>query len=126
MRRLSEQAAEILAGLHNKKLWHSNLKASDFIVSGNGPEDYRIVLTDMEGIKQYFLRKEARRMQMLSHLAASAMAIPAVRRTDYLRMFKVYCQKADIPDTPFRKDVYRMLTQEALAEFQSIGRRQKT
>jgi serine/threonine protein kinase len=114
--RLTEQMAEILAGLHNKGLWHRDAKTTNFIVTGDSPDNYRLVLTDLDGIKQYSARRESCQMRALWQLAASAMTLSSMRRTDYLRMFKAYCDKTAIPPEQ-RGELFRELAAKARAKF---------
>jgi serine/threonine protein kinase len=113
---LSEQIAEIFAVLDKKGLWHRDAKATNFIVSGHSPDEYRPVLTDMDGIKQYSVRRRSCQMRPLWQLAASVMSVPEVLRTDYLRMFRAYCEKAAIPAEQ-RRQLLRELAAKALAKY---------
>jgi serine/threonine protein kinase len=114
--RLTEQMAEILAGLHEHGLFHRDAKATNFIVSGDGADNYRLVLTDLDGIKQYSVRRETCQMRSLWQLASSVMMLPDIRRTDYMRMFTAYCEKLDIPRAS-RKDIFRRLAEKAGAKY---------
>jgi hypothetical protein len=113
--RLSEQIAEIFAVLHKKGLWHRDAKATNFIVSGRSPDEYRPVLTDMDGIKQYSVRRRSCQMRPLWQLAASVMGLPGIGRTDYLRMFRAYCEKTGIP-VEHRRELLRELIRKAQAK----------
>ncbi|MFH1370310.1 MAG: lipopolysaccharide core heptose(II) kinase RfaY [Planctomycetota bacterium] len=123
IKRLTGQMAEILAVLHERGMFHRDTKATNFIVSGNGPNNYKVVLTDLDGIKQYSARREEYQMRALWRLAASVMGIPNVRRTDYLRMFRAYCDIADIP-TDQRRELFRELAAKALAKYGSNSQSQ--
>lgn len=118
MRRLANQTAEILAGLHERGLWHRDAKSTNFIVSGNGLDNYRLVLTDLDGIKQYFVRRKICQMRALWQLAASVMYLRGVYRTDYLRMFRAYCDKTGIPAEQ-RGTLFRELAAKARAKYES-------
>jgi hypothetical protein len=117
VRRLSEQIAEIFAGLHKNRLWHRDAKATNFIVCGDRPGNYRVVLTDMDGIRQYFVRRKECQMRGLWQLAASVMGLKTVRRTDYLRVFRAYCEAVGIPAAE-RPAIFRELSEKAQAKFQ--------
>lgn len=113
--RLTEQMAEILAGLHEHGMFNRDAKATNFIVSGNGVDNYRLVLTDLDGIKQYSARRESCQMRALWQLASSVMRLPGISRTDYLRVFKAYCDRTAIP-TEQRGQLFRELAAKALAK----------
>ena len=115
--KLSEQIAGIFAELHKNNLWHRDAKASNFVVSKNGNGEYRVVITDVDGIKRYFSHSDERQMQGLWQLAASVMGLPGITRTDYLRTFKKYCDKAAIAGK-HRGDIFRRLSQKAQAKYE--------
>ncbi len=115
MSHLSEQIAEIFAVLDKKGLWHRDAKATNFIVSGHSANEYRPVLTDMDGIKQYSVSRKSCQMRALWQLAASVMALAGVWRTDYLRMFRTYCEKAGVP-AEHRRELLRELIRRAQAK----------
>jgi serine/threonine protein kinase len=118
MSRLTEQMAEILAGLHEHRMFNRDAKATNFIVTGNGVDNYRLVLTDLDGIKQYSARRESCQMRALWQMAASVMGLPGISRTDYLRMFSAYCEKLDIPRES-RKGIFRGLAEKAGAKYRN-------
>jgi heptosyltransferase I len=113
--RLSDRLAEIFTSLHRNGLWHRDAKATNFVVSGNGLDNYRLVLTDMDGIKQYFVRRKTCQMRALWRLAASVMPLSSVRRADYLRVFKTYCEKTGLPAAQ-RANIFRQLVRKAQAK----------
>ncbi len=102
-RRLAERIAGVFADLHKNGLWHRDAKATNFIVSRRNPGDYEVVPADMDGIKPYFIRSQKKQMRALWQLGASVMNLPNIRRTDYLRLFKAYCEKAGIPKEKHRQ-----------------------
>lgn len=114
--RLTEQMADILGGLHERGLYHRDAKATNFMVAGNGPDNYRLVLTDLDGIKQYFGRRKECQMRPLWRLASSVMGLANIRRTDYLRMFRAYCERVGIP-VEQRGELLRELAAKASAKF---------
>jgi serine/threonine protein kinase len=116
--RLTEQMAEILAVLHEHGMFNRDAKATNFIVSGNSVDNYRLVLTDLDGIKQYSARCESCQMRALWQLAASVMELPGISRTDYLRMFYAYCERVDIPRES-RKGIFRGLAEKARAKYRN-------
>jgi len=116
MRELSGKMAEIFAELHKNNLWHRDAKATNFVVNQDDDGEYAVTITDVDGIKQYLSRSEDRQMQGLWQLAASVMGLAGITRTDYLRMFEIYCDEVRIPDEG-RGDIYRRLAQKAQAKF---------
>lgn len=114
IKRLAGQMAEILAVLHERGMYHRDTKATNFIVSGKDPHSYKVVLTDLDGIKQYSAGGEEHQKRALWRLGASVMGIASVNRTDYMRMFRAYCDVADIP-TDQRKGLFRELAERASA-----------
>ncbi|MDD5381654.1 MAG: glycosyltransferase family 9 protein [Phycisphaerae bacterium] len=119
---LSNQLASILATLHKNGLWHRDSKANNFLVTPQGGDKYKVLLTDMDGIKPYRLRREACRLRSLWQLAASLMSIPAVSRTDYLRFFLDYCNLTDIAPSQ-RREIYRQLAEMAKAKYRRLTRK---
>ena len=116
MREVSGRMAEIFAELHKNNLWHRDAKATNFVVNQDGEGEYCVTITDVDGIKQYFSHSEDRQMQGLWQLAASVMGLAGITRTDYLRMFEIYCDEVRIPDEQ-RGDIYRRLAQKAEAKY---------
>jgi serine/threonine protein kinase len=118
---LSEQLAEIFAGLHKKGLWHRDAKATNFVVY-EGDEGYQVAITDVDGIKQYLFCKKSRQMQWLWQLAASVMELGVVNRTDFLRMLRAYCEKAGVPESQER-EIFGELIKKAEAKYRRNQRK---
>jgi tRNA A-37 threonylcarbamoyl transferase component Bud32 len=116
MQGLSRQMAGIFAGLHKNNLWHRDAKATNFVVNQGSEGDYRITITDVDGIKQYLSRSEERQMQGLWQLASSVMGLAGITRTDYLRMFEIYCDEVGIAIAR-RRDIYCRLAEKAQTKF---------
>jgi len=108
----SHQLAAILASLHKNGLWHRDSKASNFIVTKDTENKYRILLADMDGIKRYFLRRRSRQFRSLWQLAASMLPVSAINRTDYLRTFTAYCNLVGLELSQCRR-IYRELANRA-------------
>ncbi len=123
MRELSSRMAEIFAELHKNNLWHRDAKATNFVVNQDSDGEYRVTITDVDGIKQYFSSSEDRQMQGLWQLAASVMELPGITRTDYLRAFEIYCDEVRIPARE-RSDIFRRLAQKAQAKYRLKQARQ--
>ncbi|MGA2679638.1 MAG: lipopolysaccharide kinase InaA family protein [Sedimentisphaerales bacterium] len=123
MRELSARMAEIFAELHKNNLWHRDAKATNFVVNQDNDGEYRVTITDVDGIKQYFSASEDRQMQGLWQLAASVMELPGITRTDYLRAFEIYCDEVRIPEGE-RRDIFRRLVQKAQAKYRLKQARQ--
>jgi serine/threonine protein kinase len=122
IRRLANQMAEILAGLHERGLWHRDAKATNFVISRSSGGDYFAAITDVDGIKPYFVRRKGRQLQALWQLAASVMHLRGVYRTDYLRMFRAYCDKVGIPAEQ-RGPLFRELAAKAQAKYERKSQR---
>ncbi|MFZ0034316.1 MAG: glycosyltransferase family 9 protein [Sedimentisphaerales bacterium] len=110
-----KQLAVILATLHKNGLWHRDSKATNFIVCKNTDGKYEVLLTDVDGIKPYFLRRRSCQFRSLWHLAASVLPIAAVSRTDYLRFFKTYCNLIGLPVSQ-RSVIFHWLSYKAKAK----------
>ena len=113
----SHQLAAILAALHKNGLWHRDSKASNFIVvprhgARDTEHEYRILLTDMDGVKRYFLRRRSRQFRPLWQLAASLTPVSAINRTDYLRTFTAYCNLVGL-ELSQRRRIFRELANRA-------------
>lgn len=114
-KQLGRQLAEILAELHKNKLWYRDSKATNFVVCKETGGGHKVLLTDMDGIKPYFLRRGRCRYRSLWQLAASVFSIPAVNRTDYLRCFNAYCDLTGI-ERSRRHNIFRELIRKAEAK----------
>ncbi len=114
-KQLSHQLAAVLASLHNKGLWHRDSKATNFVVYKNNQDNYRVLLTDMDGIKRYVLPCRRRRFRSLWHLAASLMSLSGVNRTDYLRTFIAYCDLTGL-ESSLRRPLFKLLARRAQAK----------
>jgi len=111
----SHQLAAILSALHKNGLWHRDPKASNFIVTKDTENKYRILLADMDGIKRYFLRCRSSQFRSLWQLAASTLSVSAINRTDYLRTFTAYCNLVGLKLSQ-RRPIYRELADRARAK----------
>jgi lipopolysaccharide heptosyltransferase I len=109
---LSNQLAAILATLHKNGLWHRDPKASNFLVT---PDDKKLLLIDVDGIKPYRLRRKSRQLRSLWQLGASLMSVSAVNRTDYLRTFTTYCNLVGLEHSQ-RRRVFRQFADRAEAK----------
>jgi serine/threonine protein kinase len=116
IREVCGKMAGIFAELHKNNLWHRDAKATNFVVNTDGEGEYRITIIDVDGIKQYLFRSEARQMQWLWQLAASVMGIAGITRTDYLRTFEMYCDEVRMPQEQ-RGDIFRLLAQKAQVKY---------
>ncbi len=114
-KQLCHQLATILAMLHKNGLWHRDSKATNFIVCKNNRGKYEILLTDVDGIKSYFLRRRSYRFRSLWQLAASILSIPAVNRTDYFRTFTAYSNLTGLEPSQ-RRRIFRELSDRAKAK----------
>ncbi len=115
---IANQLAEIFASLHKNGLWHRDSKATNFIVCQGADGQYKVLLTDVDGIQSYFLRSGKRRncqFRALWQLAASLLSVPAVNRTDYLRTFMAYSNLTGI-EPSHRREIFRWLLRKAKAK----------
>jgi tRNA A-37 threonylcarbamoyl transferase component Bud32 len=122
MNRISKSLAEIFAGLHGNNLWHRDAKATNFIVWGYGSDNYRVFLTDMDGIKQNPGNNRENQMRGLWQLAASVMGLKTITNSDYLRVFRAYCEKMDIPAGQGR-EMLQQIIDNAEAKYQRNNQR---
>jgi serine/threonine protein kinase len=116
MREVSRQLAGIFAKLHKYNFWHRDAKATNFVVHQDSDGKYYVVVTDVDGIKQYLSRSEDRQMQGLWQLASSVMGLAGITRTDYLRTFEMYCDEVGIAREQ-QRDIYCRLAEKAQAKF---------
>jgi len=122
-KQLCLQLAGVLAALHNNGLWHRDSKASNFLVAPEEHNRFRICLVDTDGIKRYGLSKEKQQQRTLWRLAASMMGLPSLTRTDFFRVFKIYCDLTAI-DPAKRPALYRRITAAAKEKYEHIHTRQ--
>jgi heptosyltransferase-1 len=115
-KQLCSQLATILATLHKKGLWHRDSKATNFIVCKNIQGEYKILLTDVDGIKPYFPLRGSRRFRSLWQLAASLFSVSAVNRTDYFRTFITYSNLTGLEPSQ-RRQIFRQLLDKAKAKY---------
>ena len=115
-KQLCVRIAQALAALHRSGYWHRDAKATNFIVSKDTFGRYRLLMTDMDGIKPYRLRKRYRQLRAFWHLAASLMHLHNVTRTDCLRTFTAYCKLLCISARQ-RRDLFRRIAAEADAKY---------
>jgi hypothetical protein len=79
----------------------------------------------MDGIKEYSIGRKEQRMRALWQLAASVMDLPAIRWTDFLRVFRAYCEKTGVPAEE-QRDILRMLAKKAQAKYEIIRRKRES
>lgn len=111
-KQIGNQLAYILAMLHQNGLWCRDSKATNFIVSKYFRGNCKVQLTDVDGIRPYFLRRESCRLRSLWQLAASLLPINAVNRTDYVRAFTAYADITGI-EPEQRRDIFSRLVKNA-------------
>lgn len=116
-KQLAQRLAAVLAQFHKSNLWHRDAKAVNFLVRNVDPDRLEIILVDMDGIKPYCIRRTARRFRAFWQLAASLMALETMNRTDYLRMFEIYCTLTDIASAE-RRRILRKLAVLARRKFE--------
>ncbi len=107
LRRMIERLARLLAALHSRRIAHSDLKASNLLVSREpwrvahpdrkepGPrateaDPEQLWLIDLVGVRVLDKLGKRRKIQNLVRLHASFHAHPAVTRTDKLRFLRQY------------------------------------
>ncbi|MGH7169378.1 MAG: lipopolysaccharide kinase InaA family protein [Gemmataceae bacterium] len=94
LRRLIDQAAHLLATLHQRRLSHRDLKAANLLVSGvsqlASEEDVSLQLIDLVGVRRLRKLRRSRRVRNLARLNASFHDHPVVTLSDRLRFLRVY------------------------------------
>jgi len=118
-KQLSLAVAQILAALHKAGYWHRDAKASNFIAVKDTGGKYRLLITDMDGIKPYCLRKRRSQFRPFWHLAASLLHSPGVTRTDCLRTFTAYCNLLGIGAAE-RRRLFRWIAAETDAKYMRL------
>ena len=114
-KQIARQIAQIFAALHKASLWHRDAKASNFLLTEkNSPDDCKLILVDMDGIKPYRFRRYYSRFHALAKLAATLSWHPCIHLTDYLRTFTLYCNFTQL-ESAQRRPVFKKLIQHALA-----------
>jgi len=115
-KQLSLAVAEILAALHKAGFRHRDAKASNFIAVKDTGGKYHLLITDMDGVKPYRLRKRRSQFRPFWHLAASLLHLPGITRTDCLRMFTAYCNLLGIGSAE-RRRLSRWIATETVAKY---------
>ena len=82
-----DRLARLVRGLHQRRLSHRDLKASNILVSGG-----KMWLIDLVGLKRGGPVSHRRRIQNLARLHASFHNSPHLTRTDKLRFLRMYLQ----------------------------------
>ena len=113
-RRIASSIAHILAKLHNAGFWHRDAKASNFLIKHDSPDDWPIVLVDLDGIKRYHFKRRRNQFRSLVKLASTVLHHPAINRTDYLRTFAIYSKLLDLDKTQ-RRRIYCDLVRRSVA-----------
>lgn len=112
---LALQLAQILADLHNNRLWHRDAKAPNFLVREDTTDRLKIVLVDLDGIKHYRLASSrSRRFRPLAKLAATVIWHPNINATDYLRVLKNYCNMTGLNNNQTGR-IFRQIRRQAVA-----------
>ncbi len=113
---LSEALVELLARLHDARLYHRDLKASNILFTHwdgrEGPP--RTILVDLDGLHQRRWWSARRQWQPLVRLAASLRDYPTLCRTDFARFLHQYVARVGIPTADW-KARFRRLAREANA-----------
>jgi hypothetical protein len=91
LRRLIEQAGQLVRDLHRRNLAHRDLKAANVLVQ-DPLGDCKLWFIDLAGVSRHRKLSLARRVQNLARLHASFHRNPALTRTDKLRFLRVYLQ----------------------------------
>ena len=110
---MCRQIASVFASLHNSGLWHRDAKVSNFLVTGERQLP-QLVPVDTDGIRRYVFKRSECRFRGLVKLAATAMWCGAINKTDYWRIFKIYCGLTGV-DKQKRKELFKKLSREAVA-----------
>jgi tRNA A-37 threonylcarbamoyl transferase component Bud32 len=94
LRRLLDQLAFLVSTLHQRRLSHRDLKASNMLVGGvsalSAGGDLTLSLIDLVGVRRPLKLRRHRRVQNLARLNASFHNHPALTRTDRLRFLRMY------------------------------------
>jgi tRNA A-37 threonylcarbamoyl transferase component Bud32 len=94
LRRLIDQAAHLVATLHQRCLSHRDLKAANLLVRGvsqlSSAEDVSLQLIDLVGVRRLGKLRRSRRVQNLARLNTSFHDYAGVTRSDRLRFLRVY------------------------------------
>jgi tRNA A-37 threonylcarbamoyl transferase component Bud32 len=95
-RGLARSVGRLLASLHEKKIFHADLKASNIMVNERGPQDWEFVLIDLDRVrfdKDLDLNRRARNLRQLE-----SDLWPFITTTDRLRCFRAYGEAARLGD----------------------------
>jgi tRNA A-37 threonylcarbamoyl transferase component Bud32 len=108
MRPVLEQVARLIRGLHQRRLSHRDLKATNLLVSRrtDGPvqsssaepldhwplTNSRVWFIDLVGVRRHWRLGRRRRVQNLARLNTSFLGHPAVTNADLLRFLLIYLE----------------------------------
>jgi tRNA A-37 threonylcarbamoyl transferase component Bud32 len=94
LRRLIDQLAHLVATLHQRRLSHRDLKATNVLVGGvstlNDGGNVSLHFIDLVGVRRLHKLRRARRLQNLARLNTSFLNHPTLTRSDRLRFLRVY------------------------------------
>lgn len=91
VRGVVEQAARLLRTLHERRVTHRDLKASNVLASPtDDPARPRLWLIDLDGVETWRAVPPSRRFQNLARFAVSFDKSPFLTRTDRLRFLRLY------------------------------------
>lgn len=113
---LSEELVELFARLHDARLYHRDLKASNILFTHwdgrEGPVG--TILVDLDGLHQRHWWSRRRRWQPLVRLAASLRDYPTLGRTDFARFLQQYLTRVGISTADWKAH-FRRFAREASA-----------
>lgn len=113
-KQISYEVAQVLAGLHTRRMWHRDAKAVNFLVKQASKNRYTIYFVDMDGIKPYLFGVSNRQFDALAKLASTLIWSSRINRTDYLRTFVSYCKLTGL-DKKEQQIIYRKLVRRTVA-----------
>ncbi|NLF30007.1 MAG: phosphotransferase [Planctomycetes bacterium] len=89
----AERLARLVRDLHNAGFSHRDLKDTNLLVAGTGPDE-DLVLIDLDGLRRHRRVPWGRRLQGLMRINTATAPYAAVTRTDRLRALRTYLRGA--------------------------------
>jgi serine/threonine protein kinase len=126
-RHLAHELARILAGLHDKGMWHRDAKPSNFLIYMGDDGRHHPMFIDLDGIKYYHgLWTFRRRFSAFAHLAGLRLISRLIYRTDCLRTFSIYCTLTGLNKAQRRRFFRRLVEGPAAARLSALKLKGRT
>jgi len=119
---LIQQTAHLVRAMHDRGIWHGDLKSANILVEKKGGQENKLYLLDLDSarIKKRVERKD--RIIDLARLNASLLNTRTVSTPDRLRFLKFYLNVAKKRD-PKARDYWEAIVRQTQKKLKKSGRK---